>query len=134
MTVKERGEPVMEKNGWQLLKDGSGGFWVICTNGSFGGFTTNEEAAKSLLLEKSGAIEETFPPVKPDEVKVLPGKKLNNFGYWYRVDQFSLNGKPIGQVQVRSKGTKVITKVGDKACIGYDLKWMLRENGFRLVV
>jgi len=134
VNINHRSNPLMEKNGWQLFKDGEGGFWVLCMSGAFGGFTTNEEDAKSLLLEKSGAIEEAFPPVKDNDVKVLKGQKLQGPGYWYRLDHFYLNGKEIGQVQIKEQGTKVITKVKDKACIGYDLKWMLRENGFRLVV
>lgn len=126
---------LMEKNGWRLMEDNEKGFWVMSTCGLFGGFTTNQKAAEDLLMDRSGAREEGFPAVKEDDVKVVRGNQipLGIEGKWYRVDTFYLNGKTIGQVQVRSKATpKVITKVKDKACIGYDLKWMLRENGFRL--
>lgn len=103
--------------------------------GNFGGFAPKLEMANELFDEKSGASEEKLPTVKENEVKVVRGQTIQEPDYRYRLDQFYLKGKHLGTVQVKDRtGHRVITRVGDWAVIGYDLRWMLRKNGYRLEV
>ena len=122
------GKPLSQENGWKLLEDLDGGYVVLSSCGTFGGWTKDKKAAETILYEKSGAIEKTYPPVKTGDVKVVLGEKVQG----RRLDKFYYNKKLIGQVQIGGNPQVIVTKVKNRSCSGYDLGWMLKENKLRL--
>lgn len=126
--------------GWKAEPREGGGFWIIDRRGQFRGYAPSEASAREWLDESSGEAYKRLPALKLEQLTIKSGKQ-NRLYFphgWYRHTQYFYGDKLLGYVQVRSRSyggrekIDTLTLVADHCVIGRDLRWMLKENGYRL--
>lgn len=124
---------VREGNGCKLLKNNLGAFWVICKIGriEFCQRTQDETLANKIFLEKSG-LPERYIKVNKDDINVYLGKTTGSANNWRRIDRVYLRKKEIGKIIIKNQGEEIFSRVGNEQVEGYDMDWILAENGYRM--
>jgi hypothetical protein len=109
------------------------------------GLARNEEQARQWLNDATGITYESLPAVRLDDLTVITGEKIKigefpNRGSWYRHTVYKLGDKELGRIQTKcrkfGKGQErieTLTCVGDGCVQGSDVRWLLQQNGLRLV-
>jgi hypothetical protein len=64
-------------------------------------------------------------------IKIEPGPKVTTFSGWCRRDKVLVGGSEIGRIQTRrARGrTEVITIKDNLYIIGYDVDWLIHQDG-----
>lgn len=111
----------------------------------FRGLARSRDVAVKWLEDGSGLTYSRLPPVKMSELCIVRGEKIrdrlaNGHRGWYRITQYFIGDKLLGRTQVKvyklfnRERVDVLTSAeGSGAVLNIDIRWMLEQNGLRLV-
>lgn len=126
---------VIEIGGWKAKPHPEfSGFEIYDPRGEYRGFAPNEASAREWLAQSSGVAYQKLPAIKLEQLRIERGIQRRIWQGWFRLNHYYLAERLLGTVQTKhqNKRTEVMTIAGDAGVIGYNLRWMLRVNGFRL--
>lgn len=130
----------LQVRGWRAVPNQERGYDIYAPGSydTYRGWAPSAESAIEWLDEASGAAYDRLPAVRESDLRIERGKPHRGPSFGYEIIQRSnyyLGERHLGAIQVRTrhKRTTVLTCTKNHAVIGSDVRWMLKENGFRLV-
>lgn len=131
----------LQVRGWRAVPNQERGYDIYAPGSydTFRGWAPSAESAIEWLDEASGAAYDRLPAVRESDLRIERGKpwreRLFGVPTVVRHTHYYLGEKSLGFVQTKTQHgrTTVLTCVNQYCVVGSDLRWLLKENGYRLV-